>query len=91
MQKDWCVSYGFHVPSRKSVAAQTTQLSSGPAKDAVDLSQQYGHSFPATWNKAMTTAFIQSATKIGKGNGDAATELANAAKTCQAELDKQNT
>lgn len=89
LQKDWCVSYGFHIPSRKSVAAQTTEFSSGPAQEAAGLSQQYGHSFPAVWNKTTTTAFIQAATKIAKG-GDAAGELASAAKTCQAELDQQN-
>ncbi|MFI6317762.1 ABC transporter substrate-binding protein [Nonomuraea sp. NPDC050556] len=90
LQKDWCVSYGFHVPSRKSVAAQTTPFSSGPAQETVALSQQYGHSFPPVWNKATTTAFIQSCAKIAKGKADVAAELADAAKACQAELDKQN-
>lgn len=89
VQKDWCVSYGFHVPARKSIAAQTAQLSSGPAKDAVDMSQQYGHSFSATWNKATTTLFTQAVAKIASGSANPAAELGDAQTKCQAELDKQ--
>jgi multiple sugar transport system substrate-binding protein len=89
LQKDWSVKYGFHIPSRKSIAAQTTELASGPAKDAVDISQQYGHSFPNLWDKATTTIFTQSVVKIAKGGADAASELGAAATKCQAEIDKQ--
>lgn len=89
LQKDWCVRYGFHIPARKSIAAQTTEFAAGSAKDAVNLSQEYGHSFPATWNKATTTIFSQSLVKIANGKADAATELAAAQTKCQAELDKQ--
>lgn len=89
LQKDWCVRYGFHVPARKSIAAQTSEFTAGPAKDAVGLSQQYGHSFPATWNKATTTIFTQSLVKIANGKAEAAAELAAAQTKCQAELDKQ--
>lgn len=89
LQKDWSVSYGFHIPARKSVAAQTTQFGSGVAKDTVDMSQRYGHSFPAVWNKAMTTTFTQSLVKIAKDGADPAGELGSAARKCQAELDKQ--
>jgi multiple sugar transport system substrate-binding protein len=89
LQKDWCVRYGFHIPSRQPVAAQTSEFASGPAKDAANMSQQYGHSFPATWNKATTTTFTQSLVKIAKGKADPAAELAAAQTKCQAELDKQ--
>jgi hypothetical protein len=53
------------------------------------MSQQYGHSFPATWNKATTTLFTQSLVKIASGKADPATELAAVQTKCQAELDKQ--
>ena len=89
LQKDWCVRYGFHIPARKSIAAQTSEFTSGPAKDAADISRQYGHSFPATWNKATTTAFTQSLVKIANGRADPAAELAAAQTKCQAEIDKQ--
>jgi hypothetical protein len=53
------------------------------------MSRQYGHSFPATWNKATTTAFTQSLVKIADGRADPAAELAAAQTKCQAEIDKQ--
>jgi multiple sugar transport system substrate-binding protein len=89
LQKDWCVKYGFHIPARKPVAAQTTEFSSGPAKDAVTISQQNGKSYSGLWNKASATLFLQAATKIANGQADPAAELADAAKKAQAEVDKQ--
>jgi multiple sugar transport system substrate-binding protein len=89
LQKDWCVKYGFHIPARKPVAAQTTEFSSGPAKDAVTISQQNGKSYPGLWNKASATLFLQAATKIANGKADPAAELGDAAKKAQAEVDKQ--
>ncbi len=89
LQKDWCVKYGFHIPARKQIAAQTTEFADGPAKDAVTISQQYGHTFPALWNKASQTTFLQSIVKIANGQAPAATELADVAKKAQAETDKQ--
>ncbi|MEV6642951.1 sugar ABC transporter substrate-binding protein [Amycolatopsis sp. NPDC051371] len=88
LQKDWCVKYGFHIPARKPVAAQTTEFSSGAAKDAVTISQQNGKSYSGLWNKASATLFLQAATKIANG-ADPAAELGDAAKKAQAEVDKQ--
>lgn len=89
LQKEWCVKYGFHIPARKEVAAQTTEFSTGPAKDAVTISQQNGHSYSGLWNKASATLFLQAATKIANGQADPAAELTAAAKSAQAEVDKQ--
>ncbi|MFF4593856.1 ABC transporter substrate-binding protein [Amycolatopsis sp. NPDC001319] len=89
LQKDWCVKYGFHIPARKEVAAQTTEFSSGAAKDAVTISQQNGLSYSGLWNKASATLFLQAATKIANGQADPAAELGDAAKRAQAEVDKQ--
>ncbi len=88
LQKEWCVKYGFHIPARKEVAAQTTEFSTGAAKDAVTISQQNGKSYSGLWNKASATLFLQAATKIANG-ADAAAELGDAAKKAQAEVDKQ--
>ncbi|MCJ1676150.1 sugar ABC transporter substrate-binding protein [Streptomyces sp. APSN-46.1] len=89
LQKDWCVSYGFHVPPRASVAAQTTEFGAGAPKEAVAISQKYGTSFPNLWNTAMATAFNDAVTKIAKQHADPAAALAKATAACQAELDKQ--
>ncbi|MBG6134609.1 ABC transporter substrate-binding protein [Longispora fulva] len=89
LQKDWCVKYGFHVPPKSGVAARTTELSQGPARAAVEISQKYGHSFPSLWNTATGTAFGEAASKIAKQKADPAAALADAAARCQAEIDKQ--
>ncbi|MGW8765189.1 ABC transporter substrate-binding protein [Streptomyces sp. NPDC055815] len=89
LQRDWCVSYGFHVPPRTGVAARTSEFAGGAAKEAVAISQQYGKSFPNLWNTAMATAFGEAVTKIAKQQADPAAALAKAASACQAELDKQ--
>jgi multiple sugar transport system substrate-binding protein len=90
LQKDFCLSYGFHIPARTEVAAQAPQLASGSAKEAVAISQRYGKSFPALWNTAMGTAFGQAVVSIAKSRGgDAAATLGAAAAKAQAELDKR--
>ncbi|WP_207898606.1 ABC transporter substrate-binding protein [Amycolatopsis pittospori] len=89
LQKDWCVKYGFHIPARKPIAAQTTEFAEGAAKDAVAISQQNGHTFPALWNKASQNLLLQSVVKIANGEAAAGPELADAAKKVQAEVDKQ--
>lgn len=89
LQKDWCVSYGFHVPARKSVAAQTSEFGSGPAKDAADILANTSKAYPNLWNTAMDSAFAQAVLKIAKSGGDAKALLDEAAAKCQAELDKQ--
>ncbi|MFG2076159.1 ABC transporter substrate-binding protein [Nonomuraea maritima] len=92
LQQDFCLNYGFHVPARTPVAEKALQggkLASGPAKEAVAISQQSGRSFPALWNTAMGTAFGQAVAGVAKGEGDAAGLLGDAAAKVQAELDKQ--
>ncbi|MEV4249853.1 sugar ABC transporter substrate-binding protein [Streptosporangium canum] len=89
LQKDWCVSYGFHVPARKSIAAQTTEFASGPAKEAADVLANTSRAYPNLWNTAMDSVFAQAIVKIAKSGGDAKALLDEAAVKCQAELDKQ--
>jgi len=91
VQKDWSLKYGFHVPARMSIAAQATELSTGTAKEAVSLAQKYGRSFPNLWNTVMRTAFGDAVAKVAKQAADPTATLGEAAKTCQAELDKQLT
>jgi len=89
LQKDWCVSYGFHVPARKSVAAQTTQFSTGPEKDAADILANTSRAFPNRWDNEMWSLFGQAVVEIAKSGGDAKTLMDEVAVKCQAELDKQ--
>ncbi|HEX2914073.1 MAG TPA: sugar ABC transporter substrate-binding protein [Chloroflexia bacterium] len=87
-QTDWSLSYGFHIPPRISTANAATALKSGPAADVVDLVGKYGYGDLTIWNSAMGTALSDAFTNVVKNNADPKTELANAEKKVQAELDK---
>ncbi|HEU5015663.1 MAG TPA: extracellular solute-binding protein [Roseiflexaceae bacterium] len=88
-QKDWALSYGFHVPPRKSVAAEAEPLKSGPPADAVKILYDDGHIDPPQWTGAMGTAYSDAVTNMLKNSADPKTELANAAQKVQAELARQ--
>jgi multiple sugar transport system substrate-binding protein len=87
-QIDWNVGYGFHVPPRKSIAAQTTKLASGPAAEAVTILNQYGHSKPSLWDAAMDTALTDAVSNVVKNGGNALKLLNQAADQCNTELQK---
>ena len=88
LQQDWALSYGFHVPPRKSAAAAAEPLKSGPAAEAVKILGENGKILPPQWTQAMTTILNDSIANIVKNGADATAEVASAAQKCQAELDK---
>ncbi|GCF08104.1 ABC transporter substrate-binding protein [Dictyobacter arantiisoli] len=92
VQKDWNVAYGFHIPPRVSTSAQTDKLKTGPAADAVNILNKYGHSATPYWNAAMETYLEDAVSKILKGGGTASnakTLLDQAAEKCNTELQKE--
>jgi multiple sugar transport system substrate-binding protein len=86
VQQDFCLSYGFHVPSRESVAAKATKLQSGPAAEAVKLLNSYGRTNPPLFSNTMNTALNDAVSNIVKSNANAASEVTKAAQTCSTEL-----
>lgn len=78
-QEDWALSYGFHIPPRKSVADKASKLQSGVAAEAVKLTNQYGYSTNPNWTPAMETALTDASTKIIGKRADPGAAL-NAAK-----------
>ena len=86
IQIDWNVGYGFHVPPRASIAAKTTKLQSGPAAQAVDLINKYGHSLPPLWDAAMDTALTDAISSILKNGANPMTALNAAADKANTEL-----
>ena len=88
-QKDWALSYGFHVPPRISAAKSATPLQSGPAKEAADNLNKYGKLTPPEWDTAMGTALTDAVTNIVKNGKDPASEVAAAAKKCEDELTRE--
>jgi multiple sugar transport system substrate-binding protein len=87
-QKDWSLSYGFHVPPRSSAAAEAEPLKAGPAKEAADLVAKYGVPPSPLWTSAMSTAFNDARDKILKNGADVKTELSAAQTKVEAELAK---
>ncbi len=87
-QEDWCLSYGFHIPPRASLAATATKLQSGPASEAVQIAKQYGKSTSPLYDGTMSTAFNNAVTNAVKNNANIPNELKKAADLCDAELQK---
>jgi len=87
-QTDWALSYGFHIPPRKSVADKATKLQSGVAAESVKLNNQYGFGPNPDWTPAMTTALTDASTQIIGKKADPGPALAKAKKTIENELDK---
>lgn len=88
VQTDWSLAYGFHVPPRISIAAKATKLQSGPAAQAVEILNKYGHANPPTWDSTMDLAITDAVSNIVKNGANAQSELTKAQDKCQAELQK---
>lgn len=88
IQRDWAVSYGFHVPPRKSVAGNTSALKDPIPSKAVEILQNDGKYVPPQWSTSMNTALNDAVANIVKRGRPAAPEVAKAARKCQRELDR---
>lgn len=87
VQKDWALSYGFHVPPRASLAASAEPLKSGIAKKVVDLLGQYGIRNNALWAPAVSKPFDDTTSDIIKKDADALSTLTAAQQRSQTALD----
>ncbi|WP_211772113.1 ABC transporter substrate-binding protein [Kutzneria sp. CA-103260] len=86
-QQDFDLSYGFHIPARKSIAAKADKLKSGPAADAVRFVQDLGKpQNPPPWTAKMQLAMSDALNKIVRSGGDATSELKTASASVQTEL-----
>ncbi len=85
-QEDFNLSYGFHIPPRKSLAATATKLQSGPAADALKIFNDYAVASNPAWTPKMMNAYADAATAIVRKGGDIDVNLAKAEKAVNAEL-----
>ena len=69
-QEDFNLSYGFHVPPRKSLAAKASKLQSGPAADALKIFNEYAVAANPAWTPKMNSAYADAATAIVRKGGD---------------------
>jgi multiple sugar transport system substrate-binding protein len=87
LQLDWCLNYGFHIPPRRSLAAQATQLQSGPAADVLALSETNGFGDNPSWTPAMMTALQDFLTHVVREGADPEAELEALVGKVETELD----
>lgn len=85
-QQDFNLSYGFHIPPRKSLAASAQKLQSGVAADALKIFNQYAMPASPMWTQKMRTAYADAATAIVRQNADINSSLATASAAVEAEL-----
>jgi multiple sugar transport system substrate-binding protein len=89
LQEDWCLSYGFHIPPRKSLAAKATKLQSGPPAEVVKLNSQYGYGDDPYWTPEVSAPFADVFTNVVLKGNSATKELEKAASKSRAALKKQ--
>jgi multiple sugar transport system substrate-binding protein len=85
-QKDFNLSYGFHIPPRKSLASGAEQLREGVAADALRIFNESAVAPNPMWTPKMKSAFADAATAIVRGGGDIDAELTKAQQAVEAEL-----
>ena len=87
-QEDFNLSYGFHIPPRKSLASKATKLQTGPAADALKIFNESAIASNTAWTAKMNSAYADAATAIVRQGGDVETNLNKAAKVVNTELDR---
>jgi multiple sugar transport system substrate-binding protein len=85
-QEDFNLSYGFHIPPRKSLASRAQKLQEGVAADALRIFNESAVAPNPMWTPKMKSAFADAATAIVRGGGDIDAELAKAQQAVEAEL-----
>ncbi|MBL1080861.1 sugar ABC transporter substrate-binding protein [Streptomyces actinomycinicus] len=87
-QRDFALSYGFHIPARISLAARAPELEEGPAADAVRFTADHGHAQPLLWTPACRTAYQDALSRIIRSGADPESELRAVVRKVSAELDR---
>ncbi len=85
-QQDFNLSYGFHIPPRKSLASSAQKLQEGVAAEALRIFNESAVPPNPMWTPKMTTAYADAATAIVREGGDVDAELATAKQAVEAEL-----
>ncbi|QEV64667.1 sugar ABC transporter substrate-binding protein [Streptomyces spectabilis] len=87
-QRDFALSYGFHIPARLSLAKKADALAEGPAADAVRFSTENGHAEPLLWTPASRVAYQDALSRIIKSGANPESELRSVVRKVSAELDR---
>ena len=89
VQRDWSLSYGFHVPPRASIVREAGALDAPVPAAAVANLKQFGRVLPPAWSSGMATALSDAVINIVKMGRPAAEQVALAAQKCDRALERQ--
>ncbi|QCX76465.1 putative ABC transporter-binding protein precursor [Streptomyces sp. YIM 121038] len=87
-QRDFALSYGFHIPARLSLAKKADALAEGPAADAVRFSTENGHAEPLLWTPASRVAYQDALSRVIKSGANPESELRSVVRKVSAELSR---
>ncbi|NJQ00379.1 ABC transporter substrate-binding protein [Streptomyces zingiberis] len=85
-QREWALDYGFHIPPRKSVAADADKLKSGLAAEGVKLFEEDGLFDDPAWTQSMITTLTDVMANAVRGDADPDAELDKADRKINREL-----
>ncbi|MEU5235081.1 sugar ABC transporter substrate-binding protein [Streptomyces anulatus] len=86
-QEDFNLSYGFHIPPRRSISEKASKLTTGAAADAVKFVRDNAKaSNPPDWTSVMRTAFNDAVSRVVRDGAPADAELRGAAGVARDEL-----
>ncbi|MFD9910643.1 ABC transporter substrate-binding protein [Streptomyces sp. NPDC059063] len=85
-QRDFALSYGFHIPARLSLAKKADVLTKGAAADAVRYSTEHGYAEPLLWTTASRTAYQDALSRVIKSGANPESELKSVVRKVSAEL-----
>ena len=69
-QEDFNLSYGFHIPPRKSLAAKAEKLQPGPPPTRLKIFNESAVAANPSWTPKMGNAYADAATAIVRKGGD---------------------
>lgn len=88
-QRDFALSYGFHIPARTSLAKKADQLSGGPAGEVVRFASEHGFAAdPLLWTNRSATAYQDALSRVIKDGARPDKELRAVVKTVRDELSR---
>ncbi len=85
-QRDFALSYGFHIPARTSLAATADKLKQGPAADVVRFTREHGFAQPLLWTTASQTTYLDALNRIIREGAGPAAQLRTAVRKAESEL-----
>lgn len=86
-QEDFNLSYGFHIPPRRSISEKASKLTTGAAAEAVKFVRDNAKaSNPPDWTSVMRTAFNDAVSRVVRDGAPADAEVRAAAGKVRDEL-----